>query len=94
MSVFYEKNGQFKERTQNGRRWSSSLVKFVNRILKSFPMETPTENNINDLRSIEKKLEYVKSTIQPWFSKHNTFNNNNVSQDNTPVPREKITKLW
>ena len=65
VSVFYEKNGQFKEKKQNDRRWSSSLVKFVNRILKSFPLDTPTENNINDLRSIEKKLEYVKSTIQP-----------------------------
>ena len=36
---------------------------FVNRILKSFPLDTPTENNINDLRSIEKKLEYYSALV-------------------------------
>ena len=54
----------------------------------------PIDIDINEITVIEKKFEYLKNTIQPWFAKLNNSSYNNDAQDNTPISREKLVKLW
>ena len=91
VSIFCDKNARYKK--QDGRQWSTSLIKFVLRVLKTFPLDMPIESDSNEITVIEKKFEYLKNTIQPWFTKLNNSSYNNDAQDNTPISREKLVKL-
>ena len=68
--------------------------KFILRVLKTFPLDTPIESDSNEITVIEKKFEYLKNTIQPWFPKLNNLSGyNNDAQNNTPISPEKLVKL-
>ena len=93
VSIFYDKNATFRYKKQDGHPWSTSSIKFILRVLKTFPLDTPTESDSNEITVTEKKFEYLSNTIQPWFAKLNNSNYNNDAQDNTPISREKLVKL-
>ena len=94
VSIFYDKNATFRYKKQDGRQWSTSLIKFIFRVLKTFPLDTPIESDSNEITVIEKKFEYLKNTIQPWFAKLNNSSYNNDAQDNAPIFQEKLVKFW
>ena len=46
----------FRYKKQDGRQWSTSLIKFILRVLKMFPLDTPIESDSNEITVIERNL--------------------------------------
>ena len=85
VSIFYDKTATFRYIKQDGCHWSTSLIKFILRVLKTLPLDAPIESDSNEITVTEKKFEYLKNTIQLWFTKLNNSSYNNDAQDNTPI---------
>ena len=87
-------NGVFQKTKRNGLEWKEAFIKYVCRVLKSFP--TPNLNSTQSdqsnevmLKEIERKLRWIKSEIQPDFSRR-IKKTNGVRE----VTQEKRTDLW
>ena len=79
---------------RNGLEWKEAFIKYVCRVLKSFPMPNlnSTQNDLSNevmLEEIERKLRWIKSEIQPDFSRR-IKKTNGVRE----VTQEKLTDLW
>ena len=67
-------NGVFQKTKRNGLEWKEAFIKYVCRVLKSFPIPNlnSTQKNLSNevmLEEIEKKLRWIKSEIQSDFSR-------------------------
>ena len=87
-------NGVFQKTKRNGLEWKEAFIKYVCRVLKSFPIPNlnSTQNDLSNeimLEEIERKLRWIKSEIQPDFSRR-IKKTNGVRE----VTQEKLTDLW
>ena len=87
-------NGVFQKTKRNGLEWKEAFIKCVCRVLKSFqiPNLNSTQNDLSNkamLEEIKRKLRWIKSEIQPHFSRR-IKKTNGVRE----VTQEKLTDLW
>ena len=76
-------------------------MKYCIRVLLSLPRQRDLSIDISNQPNLEvlrKQLEYVKGTVQNYFSSQQLLrinSNQKQNQQNTkPVPREKLAQLW
>ena len=87
-------NGVFQKTKRSGLEWKEAFIKYVCQVLKSFPIPNLnlTPNDLSKevmLEEIERKLRWIKSEIQPDFSRR-IKKTNGVRE----VTQEKLTDIW
>ena len=86
-SVFINSDGTFRKEQNLGLQWNGNFVKFCNRVLSSLPHLVTKDTS--SLEYTEKQLNYIKKTIQPFFSTHRF-----TESEPTQVTKERLLKVW
>ena len=86
-SVFINSDGIFRKEQNLGLQWNTNFVKFCNRVLSSLPHLVTKDTS--SLEYTEKQLNYIKKTIQPFFSTR-CFTESEPMQ----VTKERLLKFW
>ena len=93
LSIFCDKEGQFKLKNNSDRPWKPELVKFCKRVLLSLPRQRNLLNRtLSDIEIVQKQLTYVKESVQNYFSSQDLYQNIQ-NQEDRPVSKEKLTQL-
>ena len=84
--IFY-KNGSFYYKQPSGVQWSVNFQKYVVRVLKNFPKDDYYchRDECSLLEYIRKQLNYIHTTIIPFFAAKSYDDTNNVVTKDKPI---------
>ena len=83
------KDGRFLHKN-NDKNWPLPFIKYCLRIIKTLPTDIHSNGEIfNDtLHELEKRLVFIKKTVQPYFSRKSNVPNDQL------ISKSKLTEYW
>ena len=97
--VFYTEDGVFQTTKPNKQPFSVPFIKYVTRILRCFPVETPEDlhyevnEHERNLCLIEYTMQHLHENLSKWFLRRRQTRETNP-EDESIIDRGELTRLW